>query len=78
MPRLRTALAGLVAGAAIVSTAPSAAAYEYVTVSTEDGVVSVSTQVPGQPLLSVSVDTRTGRVCVGWSYLPPHCQDLPG
>jgi hypothetical protein len=78
MLKSRTALAGLVAGAAFVSAAPSAhASYQYVTVSNENGVVVVSTQLPGQPLLGVSYDTKTGRLCVGFSLEVPFCRTLP-
>jgi hypothetical protein len=75
MLKVRTALAGLVAGAAIVSAAPvvQAAPPSPVTVSFENGVLSVGTQLPGQPLVGASVNTRTGRVCAGFSYQVPVC-----
>ena len=38
------------------------------------GVAGVAgTGVPGQPLLGGSVDTNTGRACVGFSYQVPQC-----
>jgi hypothetical protein len=78
MRKSRTALAGLVAGAAILSAAPSAhASYQYVTVSNENGVVTVSTQLPHQPLVGMSYDTKTGRLCVGFSLQVPFCRTLP-
>jgi hypothetical protein len=78
MLKSRTALAGIAAGAAIVSAAPSAhAAYDYVKVSNENGVVSVTTQIPGQPLVGASYDTKTGRLCIGVSLQVPFCRTLP-
>lgn len=78
MPKARTALASLIAGAALLSTAPSAGAtFDYVTVTDENGVITVSTQLPGQPLLGASYYRNTGKVCVGFSYQIPFCRVLP-
>ena len=67
-----------VAGAAIalvagVSTAASATASAsgVVTVTHNDGGTQVGTGVPGQPLFSVSSDSRG--VCVGFSYEEGTC-----
>ena len=81
MIKARRAIAGIAAGAAILAAAPVAAnatakPYEYLTVSNEGGVVRVSTQMPGQPLLGASVDTNTGRACVGFSYQMPTCVNV--
>jgi hypothetical protein len=77
MPKIRLAVAGLVAAASVFSAAPAGAAYEYVTVTHENGVIGVSTQLPGQPLVGAFVDTKTGLVCVGFSYQVPFCRTLP-
>jgi hypothetical protein len=47
-----------------------------VSVTNENGVVRVGTGVPGQPLLGASIDTNTGRVCIGFSYQVPQCVTL--
>lgn len=79
MTKARRALAALAAGAAAaaIAAAPGTAAadlgQEYVTVSNQGGVVRIGTALPGQPLLGASVDTNTGRVCVGFSYQVPFC-----
>lgn len=79
MPKTRIALAGAVACAALASTAPSASAttQDYVTVKNENGVITVSTQLPGQPLLGVRYTTATGQLCAGFSYQVPFCVTLP-
>ena len=60
---------GLVLG---VSTAASATTTTgIVTVTHNDGGTQVGTGVPGQPLFSVSVDSRG--VCVGFSYEEGTC-----
>ena len=77
MLKTRIAAATLAAGAAFVSSAPAGAAYDYVKVTNENGVVTLTTQIPGQPLLGARVDTNTGEVCVGFSYQVPFCRTLP-
>ncbi|MDQ1713314.1 MAG: hypothetical protein QOE45_2764 [Frankiaceae bacterium] len=78
MLKSRIALAAIVAGAAVVSGAPSAsAATDYVKVSNDNGVISVTTELPGQPLVGASYDTKTGRVCIGVSLQVPFCRTLP-
>ena len=59
---------GLVVG---LSTAASATSSGVVTVTHNDGGTQVSTGVPGQPLFSVSEDSRG--VCVGFSYEEGTC-----
>ena len=75
MLKVRTALAGVLAGVALGSAAPAAHAAQPlpVRVSFEDGVLRVGSGVPGQPLLGASADTKTGRVCAGFSYQMPAC-----
>jgi len=65
-----------VAGAAIalvvgMSTAASATSSGIVTVTHNDGGTQVGTTLPGQPLVSVSVDNNG--VCVGFSYEEGSC-----
>jgi hypothetical protein len=79
MPNVRTVLTGTVAGVALFA-APSALAAQStgpVSVSYENGVLSVGTTLPGQPLVGATVNTRTGRVCAGFSYQMPVCATLP-
>lgn len=80
MTKSRKTLFGIAAGLAAVTLALSPAGVraadsgqDYVTVTNEGGVVRIGTQVPGQPLLSASVDTNTGEVCMGFSYQMPFC-----
>jgi hypothetical protein len=82
MKKAHRAVAGLVAGGAILAAVPSVAAsaqstYQYVTVSNENGVIRINTQMPGQPLFGASVDTNTGQVCTGFSYQIPFCVTVP-
>ncbi|HEX7168332.1 MAG TPA: hypothetical protein VF230_15235 [Acidimicrobiales bacterium] len=79
MTKTRRMLATLVAGAAaaVIAFAPAAATSadldDYVSVSNNGGIVHVGTGVPGQPLVGATVDTGTGRVCLGFSYQMPTC-----
>ena len=72
--KLRTALAAAAAcGIAFTAAPASADAADYVRVWEQDGTYYVSTALPGQPLFGASVNPRTGRVCVGFSYQLPVC-----
>ena len=75
MLTVRTGLTGILAGVALVSAAPTAGAAPTlpVSVSFEDGVLRVHSGLPGQPLLNASVNTKTGKVCAGFSYQVPVC-----
>jgi hypothetical protein len=73
---MRELLVGLGAATAvplIAAPTASAASVDDVTVSNESGVVRVSTQLPGQPLVGASADSNTGEVCVGFSLQVPQC-----
>ncbi|MDQ1685739.1 MAG: hypothetical protein QOC82_2476 [Frankiaceae bacterium] len=66
--------AALTAGlgtAASASTATTASNLPIVTVTHDNGGVQVYTGVPGQPLLSASVDNRG--ICGGFSYEEGFC-----
>lgn len=72
--KVRTVLAGVVAGIAALTAAPAgASAYEYVKVSEYNGTYYVNTSIPGQPLFGASVNPASGRVCIGFSYQVPFC-----
>ncbi|HVE74513.1 MAG TPA: hypothetical protein VNA30_05405 [Mycobacteriales bacterium] len=74
----RLAVVTVATTGAVLASAPSASAGpEYVKVTNQDGVITVSTQIPRQPLASASVNTRTGEVCMGFSYQMPFCRTVP-
>ena len=59
------------AGIASASTSTDTSSSGIVTVTHNDGGTQVGTGLPGQPLLSVSVDDRG--ICVGFSLEVPFC-----
>jgi hypothetical protein len=77
MKKLIAGLAAVTGLALVAAPAAQAATPDYVTVSNEDGVIQVSTQIPHQPLFGASVDTNTGEVCVGFSLQVPQCKTVP-
>ena len=85
MTKFRRTLAAVVVGAAatvavssmqVGANAVAQPSGGVVSVSNEGGVVHVGSGVPGQPLLGASVDTNTGRACVGFSYQVPQCASV--
>jgi hypothetical protein len=64
--------AALTAGAGTAASAsPTASNLPIVTITHNDGGTQVGTGVPGQPLLSASVDNRG--ICGGFSYEEGFC-----
>ena len=62
---------GSVASASTATSAATGSNLPFVTVTHDNGGTQVSTGVPGQPLLSASVDNRG--VCGGFSYEEGFC-----
>jgi len=71
-------LCGLVLAAAAFAAAPAQAAPDLpVKVTVNEHEISVTSGVPGQPLLSVHVNRDTGEVCLGFSEQVPFCVGGP-
>jgi hypothetical protein len=81
MIKARRAIAGVIAGAAILAALPFAAnaasSPVEVSVKNEGGVIRFGSRMGTQPLFGGHFDTNTGKGCVGFSYQVPQCVQVP-